>query len=473
MLIVGLMSTAVPTAARRTTASMALLQNTDMTHNSPAAISAMAISAGGMHTCALLTSGGVKCWGHNNNGQLGNNSNTDSHIPVDVSGLSSGVAAISAGGYHTCALLTSGGVKCWGSNGDGELGNNSTTDSWMPVDVVGIDGGTTCQVPFFWQGDPQWNKPLYAQSLGGCPGLTIASSGCALSSAAMVLQYYGASQTSGGEYMNPAGLNDCMDKKACNLDWVQAAACSNHKAYYSGYKPYPSSTSWASVLSSDIAPELSQNHPVILGMSQKATGNTHFVVVVSGQGNDPANYTIWNPAYQCGQNEKLTNWGYSTAWEPLQVVYYHGQQSQPVCNFPTTPPPTQCPTVTPVGVGSGLSMTPVNVGPIASLRPQDSTLISGTVQPYDATDITMTIELTAESSVSTVTQMLIWSDTYSNTIWQPFAPYVWLPIGSYVYARFQDGLGNVSDIISTATTPSAPLISLQPLQNYLPLMSRN
>lgn len=99
------------------------------------------IDAGGFSTCAITTSGAVKCWGFNSNGQLGDSSTTNRFAPVDVSGLGSGIASISAGGAHACALTTAGKAKCWGSNANGRIGDNSLIDRLTPVDVQGIDAG--------------------------------------------------------------------------------------------------------------------------------------------------------------------------------------------------------------------------------------------------------------------------------------------------------------------------------------------
>jgi alpha-tubulin suppressor-like RCC1 family protein len=96
-----------------------------------------AITAGALHTCALTEAGAVQCWGLNSSGQLGDNSTSQRATPAAVSGLSSAVAAVAAGGSHTCALSTAGGVACWGSNAFGQLGDGSTTSRAAPVAIFG------------------------------------------------------------------------------------------------------------------------------------------------------------------------------------------------------------------------------------------------------------------------------------------------------------------------------------------------
>ena len=102
-----------------------------------------AISAGHSHTCALTTNGNVKCWGFGEDGGLGDGEGNNSPTPVNVISSSDdtplgGIAAISAGGLHTCAITKSSGVKCWGKGGDGQLGNGEFNDSSTPVDIPEI-----------------------------------------------------------------------------------------------------------------------------------------------------------------------------------------------------------------------------------------------------------------------------------------------------------------------------------------------
>jgi hypothetical protein len=102
-----------------------------------------AIAGGDSHSCALTSSGGVKCWGWNAYRQLGDRTTTDRLTPVDVSGLARGMTAIATGAVHTCALMSAGGVECWGVNSIGQLGDRTTGIRVTPVGVFGLSSGVT------------------------------------------------------------------------------------------------------------------------------------------------------------------------------------------------------------------------------------------------------------------------------------------------------------------------------------------
>ena len=101
------------------------------------------LAIGQHHVCALTDQGTVKCWGYNGSGQLGNGGGGESYSPVDASLLTVKVKQIVAGHQHTCALTVAGGVKCWGWNGYGQLGDGTTTNQSTPVDVIGLASGVT------------------------------------------------------------------------------------------------------------------------------------------------------------------------------------------------------------------------------------------------------------------------------------------------------------------------------------------
>jgi alpha-tubulin suppressor-like RCC1 family protein len=131
---------------------------TTTTSGTPVAVSgltgALSISAGGGHSCAVRASGlsrTVRCWGANDQGQLGNGTTTGSSVPVTVPGLTTtfvGAAAVAAGTISTCALLDDGTARCWGSNGYGQLGDGSFTSSSSPVEVNGLTAATSLDLRF-------------------------------------------------------------------------------------------------------------------------------------------------------------------------------------------------------------------------------------------------------------------------------------------------------------------------------------
>jgi alpha-tubulin suppressor-like RCC1 family protein len=112
--------------------------------NSPQQVSTLSnvgwIVAGGAHTCILMPSGNMWCWGRGTEGQLGTGDFNSSDDPLQVT--ISNVAFIAAGGNHSCAIMTNlRDARCWGSNSEGQLGIGSTTDATYPMQITGFSWG--------------------------------------------------------------------------------------------------------------------------------------------------------------------------------------------------------------------------------------------------------------------------------------------------------------------------------------------
>ena len=98
----------------------------------------MSIAAGERHTCALLVTGAVRCWGDNSSGQLGDGTLTAYVTPVTVLGLDGAAVSIAAGGEYSCAITAAdsdvqGILQCWGSNQYDQLGWSHTLPAYVPA----------------------------------------------------------------------------------------------------------------------------------------------------------------------------------------------------------------------------------------------------------------------------------------------------------------------------------------------------
>jgi hypothetical protein len=188
------------------------------------------------------------------------------------------------------------------------------------------------------------------------------------------------------------------------------------------------------------------------------TGGMHFVLAVSGSGSSASGYLVNDPALKQGQRVKLS------------AVLARGYNSINSMRFYAGTPPICA--VTSANTEQLFSAQPSTEAQAANNRLSMATAITGTADLYWNTEISMTFELAAFSPAGNVTDMLVWTDALSNTIWQPFAQYVEVPLSAQLFVQFRDELGNISEIYSSSSLPEeSPGAGQDSL--YLPLVIRD
>ncbi len=106
-----------------------------------AQVQPVAVSVGDQHTCGVGADGLVRCWGANDDGQLGDDTYIDAPVPVVAQGLTN-ATGVAAGGAHTCAVTAEGTVWCWGRDSSGQAPHPDGTNGRTPIPVPGITNAT-------------------------------------------------------------------------------------------------------------------------------------------------------------------------------------------------------------------------------------------------------------------------------------------------------------------------------------------
>jgi len=311
------------------------------------------------------------------------------------------------------------------------LGPNGSQSEWSTLSCIEIP---PC-VPYFSQKDPRWaGHPLRTDGSCSASCNTIGACGCTLTAATMLFSYYGADLT-------PNTLSDAMGIKACPFYWGVGATATGGKAI----NPSKVGFTW-----SQLERELNHNgRHVILGMSKGS--NTHWVLVTSGQGTDPADYLIHDPWPENGPDTSLDVYR-KQGWTFNSLVTYDGVG---VCR----PSPT---TVMHINlVNNGQRRPEPNAASIgsAALRWENEVEqgpITGSISVYHLNVDTAVVQLRATSENASITEMQVWTDSQTTPLWQPYDILAWIPWEAgddTIYARFRDKDGNISQTFQDSMWP--------------------
>jgi hypothetical protein len=338
-----------------------------------------------------------------------------------------GLSSTWRGNTWGVTLPASGSYRWRAQAGDGAAGSGWT--DWRTFTAT-VPGPGIWNVPYYWQGDPQWG----GNRIGACNN-TIRNVGCALTSVAMIFKYYGVDK-------NPGTLNSCLGGAACPLSWgtSRIASCSGGKVRF---------TEWIRSFNYGQLEQKLKTGPVILEL--RNGGSMHFIVVLGGSGSNPANYIVNDPGIKNGSRTRLSN---TMAWfrgGPAGMRIYRGTGA----------------------LDSAVQSEAASVDlPVALQSPRlaPNEVITGSVELYRSTDTEMTLELAATSSAGQVTDMQVWTGQQPGDVWQPFASYVSVPLAGTYYVRFRDDQGNTSSILSVSTPEAPGTIESTPV--YLPLIKK-
>ncbi|HVZ74459.1 MAG TPA: hypothetical protein VHJ20_18890 [Polyangia bacterium] len=140
---------------------------------------AIAIGAGRFNTCAVISGGTVRCWGENAYGQDGDASAPANRDASSAVPMVTGATAVAVGDHHACALVAGGGIKCWGNNYNGQIGNQTTSTTEFPTSVL-VNGGAALTGAV--SVDAGYGDTCAALGTGGvlCWGGRVGASGSAL-----------------------------------------------------------------------------------------------------------------------------------------------------------------------------------------------------------------------------------------------------------------------------------------------------